>query len=329
MAILKLAKNQQIFKTLDSNYHFHYNGLTLHKNNRHKQGYNFTTLVKAYPELSRFIIKNKYNNQDTIDFSNPSSVKALNLSLLKSEYHVGFWDIPDGYLCPAIPGRVDYIHHLNDLLSATPKAILAKSTAIDVLDIGTGASCIYPILGQREYNWNFVASDVDPVSIKVANQIISADKALNKHIKCRLQSNSNQIFSDIIAEGEFYHLTLCNPPFHRSLAEATQGTTRKLKNLSKTKNSANSQEKTLNFGGQKAELWCPGGELAFIGKMIKESKAYHKQVFWFTCLVSKKDHISKLKLSLKKSKAKQIKVINMSQGQKISRFIAWSFYAAE
>jgi 23S rRNA (adenine1618-N6)-methyltransferase len=301
----------------------------LHKNNRHKQGYNFNALVKAYPELSRFIIKNKYNNQDTIDFSNPLSVKALNLSLLKSEYHVGFWDIPDGYLCPAIPGRVDYIHHLNDLLSATPKTLLANTTPINVLDIGTGASCIYPILGQREYDWNFVASDVDPVSIKVANHIISADKSLKKHIKCRLQSDSNQIFSGVIAEGEFYHLTLCNPPFHRSLAEATQGTTRKLKNLNKTKAPAKSQEKTLNFGGQKAELWCPGGELAFIGKMIKESKLYHKQVFWFTCLVSKKDHLSKLKLNLKKSQAKQIKVINMGQGQKISRFIAWSFYDAE
>jgi len=301
----------------------------LHKNNRHKQGYNFTALTKAHPELSAFIIKNKYNNQDTIDFSNPLSVKALNFSLLKSEYHIGFWDIPDGYLCPAIPGRVDYIHHLNDLLSATPKALLANTPPINVLDIGTGASCIYPILGQREYDWNFVASDVDPVSIKVANHIISADKSLNKQIKCRLQPDSNHIFSGVIAKDEFYHLTLCNPPFHRSLAEATQGTTRKIKNLNKTKTPVKSQDNTLNFGGQKAELWCPGGELAFIGKMIKESKVYHKQVFWFTCLVSKKDHLSKLKFYLKKSQAKQVKVINMTQGQKISRFIAWSFYDAE
>ncbi|PKG81754.1 23S rRNA (adenine(1618)-N(6))-methyltransferase RlmF [Colwellia sp. 75C3] len=298
----------------------------MHKNNRHKQGYNFTALVKAQPELSRFIIKNKYNNQDTIDFSNPLAVKSLNFSLLKSEYHVAFWDIPEGYLCPAIPGRVDYIHHLHDLLATTPKVLIPNNTPVKVLDVGTGASCIYPILGQKVYGWHFVASDVDPVSIKVANQIISADKLLNKNIKCRLQPDSNHIFNGVIAEGEFYHLTLCNPPFHGSLAEAAQGTTRKIRNLNKASPLAKSQEKTLNFGGQKAELWCPGGELAFIGKMIKESKVYHKQVLWFTCLVSKKDHLSKLKLSLKKSNAKQVKVINMAQGQKISRFIAWSFY---
>jgi 23S rRNA (adenine1618-N6)-methyltransferase len=298
----------------------------LHKNNRHKQGYNFTALVKAHPEFSRFIIKNKFNDQDTIDFANPLAVKALNLSLLKSQYRVTFWNIPDGYLCPAIPGRVDYIHHLHDLLATTPKVLIPNNTPIKVLDIGTGASCIYPILGQRVYDWYFVASDVDPISIKVANQIISADNLFNKSIKCRLQPDSNNIFNGVIAEGEFYHLTLCNPPFHSSLAKAVQGTTRKIKNLNKASPLSNSQEKTLNFGGQKAELWCPGGELAFIRKMIKESKVYHKQVLWFTCLVSKKDHLSKLKLSLKKSHATHVKVVNMAQGKKISRFIAWSFY---
>jgi 23S rRNA (adenine1618-N6)-methyltransferase len=299
----------------------------LHKNNRHKQGYNFPALVKAQPELLKFIIKNKYNNQDTINFADPLAVKALNSSLLKSEYRISFWNIPEGYLCPAIPGRADYIHHLQDLLATTPKALFPDNkVSVNALDIGTGASCIYPILGQREYDWHFVASDVDPISIKVAKQIISSDKSLDKNINCRLQTNSNHIFNGIIAENEFYHLTLCNPPFHSSLAEASQGTTRKLKNLNKGRHSPIKQDKTLNFGGQKAELWCPGGELAFIGKMIKESQFYQKQVLWFTCLVSKKDHLSKLKLSLKKSHAKQIKVINMAQGQKISRFIAWSFY---
>mgnify|MGYP000013151521 CR=1 FL=1 len=299
----------------------------MHKNNRHKQGYNFTNLVKAQPDLFKFIIKNKYNNQDTINFADPVAVKALNSALLKSEYRINFWHIPDDYLCPAIPGRADYIHHLQDLLTTTPSALLPDNKMpVKVLDIGTGASCIYPILGQREYDWHFVASDVDPVSITAAKQIISSNKSLDKKIHCRLQSNSNHIFHGIISEDEFYHLTLCNPPFHSSLAEASQGTARKLKNLNKGSQYPFKQEKMLNFGGQKAELWCPGGELAFIRKMIKESKVYQKQVLWFTCLVSKKDHLSKLKFSLKKAHAKQVKVINMTQGQKISRIIAWSFY---
>ncbi len=298
----------------------------MHNRNRHKKGYNFKALVKVEPTLSKFIIKNKFNGQDTINFSDAIAVKTLNLALLKCHYQISFWDIPDGYLCPAIPGRVDYLHHLKDLLSKTPNQFLPQNNAINVLDIGTGASCIYPILGQREYGWHFVASDIDPVSIKVAKHIVLANKGLKNSVHCRLQTNENYIFSGIINDDEFYHLTLCNPPFHKSIADASEGTSRKWQNLNKIKPVGETQLTSLNFGGQKAELWCNGGELAFIGKMIKESMQYHHQVLWFTCLVSKKQHLSKLKLLLKKAKARQIKVINMAQGQKISRFIAWSFF---
>ncbi len=302
---------------------------TLHKSNRHLQGYNFAVLKKAYPPLVNFIIKNSYNQQDTINFSDSEAVKALNFALLKTYYQIEQWHIPQGYLCPPIPGRVDYIHYLNDLLATTPKSIFPVEKDINVLDIGTGASCIYPILGQRVYGWHFTASDIDPVSVNVAKEIIKANKGLNKTIDCRLQCNNEHIFTNIIQQGEFYHLTLCNPPFHKSLAEAEQGTTRKWQNLNKHKalssNDAKQDNSTLNFGGQKAELWCKGGELAFIRNMIKESKQYQTQVLWFTCLVSKKDNLSKLKFSLKKANAKEVRVVNMAQGQKTSRFIAWRF----
>jgi len=292
----------------------------LHKKNAHRNGYDFTALVKAHMALKAFIINNPHNQQSTIDFSNAEAVKALNAALLKSHYQITQWDFPQGYLCPPIPGRVDYIHYLNDLLSTSK---IDQKHNVTVLDIGTGATCIYPILGSRVYNWNFVATDIDPLSIKAAKVNIAANKNIDKHIRCKLQNNSSDIFHGIIEANEYYHLTMCNPPFHKSLADASIGTTRKWKNLNK--NTRIEKKNSLNFGGQKAELWCQGGELAFIQKMIKESVHYQNQVYWFTCLVSKKDHLSKIKLYLKKAQAKQIKVINMAQGQKTSRFIAWRF----
>jgi 23S rRNA (adenine1618-N6)-methyltransferase len=291
---------------------------TLHPRNKHRHGYDFTNLVKAHPALSAFIIENKYNQQETIDFSNPDAVKTLNSALLKNYYKIKHWCFPLGYLCPPIPGRVDYIHNLADLLKK--ESVTGK---VSVLDIGTGATCIYPILGACEYDWHFVASDIDPISIKSAQTNVNANKNIAKHINCRLQTNSEKIFDSIIKPDEFYHLTMCNPPFHKSLTDANTGTNRKWKNLNKGNNTPN--KNSLNFGGQKAELWCQGGELAFIRQMIKESKQYREQVLWFTCLVSQKDHLSKLKFYLKKSNVLQVKVINMAQGQKISRFIAWSF----
>jgi len=307
--------------------------IALHPRNKHRHGYNFTNLIKSYPALSAFIIKNQFNQQQTIDFSNSGAVKALNSALLKTHYNIGHWDFPEGYLCPPIPGRVDYIHYLADLLKNSQTQMPSTDmpskapSKVSVLDIGTGASCIYPILGASEYGWHFVASDIDPVSIKAANINISSNKNIANHIHCRLQKNTTNIFQDIIKAGEFYQLTLCNPPFHKSLSDASVGTARKWQNLNKSASSIN--KKSLNFGGQKAELWCQGGELAFIRQMIKESKLFQKQVLWFTCLVSNKDHVSKLKLSLKKANVSQIKVIKMAQGQKISRFIAWSFSTAK
>ena len=304
----------------------------LHPRNRHNNGYDFLALCQSTPRLKPYVHTNKYQNL-SIDFSDANAVKALNQALLKHHYHVNQWDIPQGYLCPPIPGRVDYIHYLDDLLSQTLSAPSVKNQ-ISVLDIGTGASCIYPILGQREYHWRFTCSDIDPIAIKVAQQNISSDKRLKKSITCKLQTESTQVFSGIVQSDDRYELTMCNPPFHRSLAEATKGSLRKVKNLAANKKDTKtplSNEKTvpLNFGGQNAELWCPGGEVSFINNMIKESKRYQNQVLWFTCLVSKKDHISQLKLTLKKSNAKQVKVVNMAQGQKISRFIAWSYLDEE
>ena len=301
----------------------------LHKSNLHLKGYDFDKLKKAYTPLANFIVKNKYNQQDTISFDDAEAVKALNFALLKAYYQITQWHIPQGYLCPPIPGRVDYIHYLNDLLSTSTKSIKSIKEDINVLDIGTGASCIYPILGQRIYGWNFTASDIDPHSIEVAKQTINANKGLNKAIDCRLQTNSDNIFTNIIQQDEFYHLTLCNPPFHKSLNEAQEGTARKWKNLKKNNPLSTSKvqadRNALNFGGQKAELWCQGGELTFIRNMIKESRQYQKQVLWFTCLVSKKDNLSKIKFSLQKANVKEVKIIDMAQGQKVSRFVAWRF----
>jgi len=308
----------------------------LHKRNRHKGNYDFMTLSKALPELKQHLIKNP-KGEWSIPFSDSVAVKLLNKALLSHHYGVTFWDIPQGYLCPPIPGRADYIHRVADLL--TEEAGSLNKKRIKALDIGVGANCIYPIIGVTEYGWHYVGSDIDPVSVKQANNIVQHNDNLRGKIECRLQSDSKSIFAGIIQPDEFYDITICNPPFHASLAEAEQGTQRKLKNLkanqrkrgADTQSFAKSggQKPSLNFGGQKAELWCPGGEAAFIKNMAFESKEYADQVLWFTTLISKSDNVRWMKKQLQKVGVESIKVVEMQQGQKVSRFIAWSFQNAE
>ncbi len=294
----------------------------LHPRNPHKGRYDFVALSKACPELKTYFKANPKGDK-TIDFSDDKAVLCLNRALLAHYYHVTNWNIPAGYLCPPIPGRADYIHYLADLLATCCEGEIPLGKKVKVLDIGTGANCIYPIIGSQSYGWQFIATDIDPVSIKAASLIVESNACLSKLIMLTLQNDKKAIFKGIIKDKDRFDLTLCNPPFHSSMSEAQASSQRKLRNLSKGKLSKSSVK--LNFGGQKAELWCPGGEIGFLKKMAKESLNYSQQVCWFTSLISKSENIRPLKKRLTQLGVNQIEVIKMSQGQKISRLIAWSF----
>lgn len=306
----------------------------LHSRNAHQGRYDFPKLTAALPELKPFVIKNPKGEQ-SINFSDPVAVKLLNKALLAHHYGVTFWDIPQGYLCPPIPGRADYVHRLAELLTKESKSL--KHNLVRALDVGVGANCIYPIVGSTQYGWTYVGSDVDPVSVKNANLIAQQNKGLKGKIECRLQSDSRHFFKGIIQPGEHYDLTTCNPPFHKSLQEAQQGTDRKLKNLSANKakrgqasqNLKLKESPILNFGGQNAELWCPGGEAAFIKNMAFESRDFADQVLWFSTLISKKDNVRWMRKNLEKAGAAEVQIVEMSQGQKVSRFVAWTFKTHE
>ncbi len=289
----------------------------LHPRNKHRSRYDFAALVKAEPALRELIHINPYGDE-SVDFADPRAVKTLNAALLKHFYGISHWDIPEGYLCPPVPGRADYIHYLADLLAESNGAEVPTGRGIKVLDVGVGANCIYPIVGHQEYGWTFVGSDIDRTALKTAQQIVAANKELQGAIQIRLQEHKPQILKGIINAGEQFDLTMCNPPFHASAEEAAAGAGRKLRNLGK-------HSKVLNFGGQQVELWCPGGEQAFVRKMVFESAELPKARTWYTSLVSKSSNLPGIFNALEKVKATSMRSIEMAQGQKVSRFVAWNF----
>jgi len=297
----------------------------LHPRNKHKGRYDFQKLMEATPELRKYVAINKYG-LETIDFFNATAVKLLNQSLLKLDYGINHWDIPEGYLCPPIPGRADYIHHLSDLLEKHPSPTEHPQDTVMALDIGTGSNCIYPILGHCEYKWKFVGTDIDPLSVKSARAIA---KANGIKAEIRQQENAKQIFNGIIGEYDYFDVSICNPPFHSSAAEAINANKRKIRNLSKGKATNHKGQKPpevqVSFGGQHNELWCKGGELRFIKNMITESQEFKDQVTWFTTLVSKQGNLRQIENDLKYANAKRVKVIPMGQGNKNSRIVAWTF----
>jgi len=294
----------------------------LHPRNIHRQRYDLNKLSLSYSQLSEYIYTNKYGD-DTIDFSDPKAVLSLNKALLKTYYQIEPYDLPPKYLCPPIPGRADYIHQVADLLIASQHMDLNNlvDTNIVCLDIGTGANCIYPILGSRIYHWNFVATDIDQEAINIANNIIKSNDKIKTKIELRYQPDETSYFKEVVKKGEKFALSICNPPFHASAAEAQKATVRKQRNLKQK----TIQKPRLNFGGTGKELWYPGGEKQFILNMIKESTMYQDTCSYFTTLVSKETTLPAIYKKLNQAKVKSQKTIHMAQGNKRSRIVAWSF----
>jgi len=292
----------------------------LHPRNPHNKRYEFKELIKSLPKLKDYVFKNKYDEL-SIDFSDANVVLTLNKALLAHHYNIKNWSIPKGYLCPPIPGRADYIHYIADILSNSFGGKIPKGEKIKGLDIGIGSNCIYPIIGNSVYGWTFVGSDIEKKSIESSENIIKSNDSLNGNIECRLQVNSDNIFTGIIKEDDRFDFTLCNPPFHKSQKDAQAGSKRKVQNLTKQV----VDKASLNFGGKSNELWCKGGEVSFIKTMIKESKKYAKNCFWFSTIVSKKDNLPFICDALDAINVEKYDVISMQHGQKISRIVVWTF----
>jgi 23S rRNA (adenine1618-N6)-methyltransferase len=298
---------------------------SLHPRNRHQGRYDFAQLIQASPALAAFIGPNAHGGEPGVDFADPAAVKALNQALLRQQYGIDVWDVPPGYLTPPIPGRADYVHYLADLLADSNGGVIPRGKGIRVLDVGVGANCIYPIIGHREYGWRFVGTEVDPTAVRVAKQIVAANRTLSGAVDIRLQPVAQDIFSGVVKPSEFFDLTMCNPPFHASAAEATASTRRKEQHLGTSKG----PQPTPNFGGQPNELWTPGGEATFLWRLAEESALLRHNCYWYTALVSKKDTLPGLYKSLKKLQATEVRTVQMSQGQKVSRFVAWTFLTEE
>ena len=291
----------------------------LHPRNRHHDRYDLPALCQACPELTPFLTLSPGGEQ-TINFADAKAVKTLNKALLAHFYGVSHWDIPEGFLCPPVPGRADYVHHLADLLGEATGNIPREA---NVLDIGVGANCIYPLIGVHEYGWRFTGTEVNAEALASAQAIVNGNPGLTRSIRLRRQRDPQAVLAGMIQANDRYEATLCNPPFHDSAEAAQRGSDRKRRNLGITEGDK------LNFGGQQQELWCEGGEVAFILRMIEESQKFSRQVMWFTTMVSRGENLPPLYRALSEAGVEKVVKKEMAQGQKQSRFIAWTFLSDE
>ncbi|CAM4379820.1 23S rRNA (adenine(1618)-N(6))-methyltransferase RlmF [Zobellia roscoffensis] len=296
----------------------------LHPRNKNRERYDLEALKTSNPKIKDFIKPNQFG-VESIDFSNPQAVKLLNTALLNHYYGIKNWEFPDENLCPPIPGRADYIHHIADLLGDANSGTVPTGDKISCFDIGIGASCIYPIIGVTEYGWQFFGSDIDPKSIASAQHIINSNTSLRGKVEVRLQKSARDIFRGVLSPQQKIDIVISNPPFHSSIEEAQKGTRRKIKNLSGKK----VKTPELNFSGVNNELIYDGGESRFIENMIWESRKLSKNCFLFSTLVSKESNLKRIYKLLEKVEAYKTTTIPMGTGNKSSRIVTWTFLSDE
>ena len=294
----------------------------MHAQNPYGNRYDLKRLTKHYHALEKFIVLNP-SGEETIDFSSSEAVFALNKSMLLADFKLGDYELPSGYLIPPVPGRLDYLLHVRDFL--TEKFNVSENSQLNGLDMGSGANGIYCILGAQYFNWKMVGSETDAKAVEIANANIQKTKGLNDKIEIRHQQDKGSLFKNTIQANEQFDFVVCNPPFHSSKEEALKGSLRKVKNLG---GYAVKEKFLLNFEGQANELWCNGGEVLFIKRLIKESVGFKNQVKVFSTLVAKSDSVAAIKKQLSKVKA-NFEVIPMALGNKKGRYVMWWFESSK
>ncbi|KAL6050980.1 Methyltransferase-like protein 16 [Balamuthia mandrillaris] len=260
----------------------------------------FVELAKLYPSFKAHVhITSK--GQPNIRWTDPEAVRELTCVLLRHDFQIAV-ELPLDQLCPAVPNRVNYIHWLSDLLKHSPDVTSAPT--ITGIDIGTGASCIYPLLGVRLKGWRFVATEIDPISLDYARRNIAANQ-WEDLIELR-ESKSGHILQGIVKENESFAFCMCNPPFFSDQDHAPPNP--------KTACRATENERLTT-----------GGEFQFIKQMIQDSLRYRNRIRWYTSMLGRKVDVKLLEKELVASGIVNIRTTTFYQGKTARWGIAWTF----
>ncbi|KAH8168589.1 U6 small nuclear RNA (adenine-(43)-N(6))-methyltransferase [Sarocladium implicatum] len=272
--------------------------------NLYKKAPDFRVIAQLDPDFA------KYVKGRELDFNDPEAVKQLTKTLLKLDFDLDI-ELPDDRLCPPVPNRHNYILWLKDLLDTTVGNVDVTRKAVG-LDIGTGASCIYPLLGCLQRPWSFIATDIDNESLGFAKRNITLN-----NLEHRIQLVSRQPSDPLIPVDQLprtLDFLMTNPPFYASSDELSASAAKK------------SLLPSTACTGAPVEMVTPGGEVSFVSRIISESLVLRERVTWYTAMVGFLSSLSTLVEKLKAEGVENYAVTEFVQGSKTRRWaVAWSF----
>ncbi|KAK0407303.1 hypothetical protein QR680_019126 [Steinernema hermaphroditum] len=292
----------------------------MHDRNPYKKNPpNFTALAREYPELRKHCF---ITNRGTLNlnFADSEAVRILTLVLLRKDFGLTI-ELPHNSLVPRVPQRLNYLLFLEDLLLANG----LKNSDVTGIDVGTGCSCIYPLMGAAKFRWKFVATEIDETSIKMAKSNVEKNgQTENITVMCPRESTIlTEAVNAALCEG--FTFSMCNPPFY-DFEESSR-------KYSMDEN--NACENTVTEGGRPAprsatvarlnELATEGGEVAFVLRMIEESMELRTRIRLFTSMVGIKASVQKIERVLKTIGDVRYVVSTLDQGRTQRFVLAWTY----
>lgn len=282
----------------------------MHRRNIFRKEPDFKKLACDYQELKKFMTIGS-KNKLKFDFKNPEALRALTCALLHRYFQKRI-TLPPDRMIPAVPQRLNYICWIEDLV----KLIEAQTSDLNVMgiDIGTGASCIFPILScHRNPTWSFIGVEADAKSFSVALENVQKN-FMDERIRM-IKISTEDTLNDILCLSTYpVTFIMCNPPFF----EEEYGVTLEL-NSGRPKSSANTSDKV--------ESVTSGGEIAFVGHMLEQSRHLKEEVTIYTSMLGRKQSLTHFKQTLSSLNEDNLSWTwaELCQGKTIRYAIAWSF----
>ena len=295
----------------------------MHERNRYREcPPDFVLLASTRPGLRQHLVG--HGAWATLNWQEPVACIELTKALLEADFGLS-WDLPVDRLCPTIPQKLNYIHWVEDLVSLSPEA---AGSSVRGIDVGTGASCIYPLLGAAMHpEWRFVATEVDPRShasatanvarngLQTRIAVRTADPAAATVLRGPWLDEPSAGAAASAADDDAgttpllqqrYTFCMCNPPFFTSMDEAASNPSTACR-------------------GQEIEMVTPGGEVAFVGRMIEDSMHLREEIRWYTSMLGRKNSLRELLAKLRQAGIVNVRTTEFFQGKTTRWAIAWSF----
>ncbi|EYC21716.1 hypothetical protein Y032_0018g3496 [Ancylostoma ceylanicum] len=266
------------------------------------------------------------NGKVFVNFQEDGAVRSLAKALLKKDFDLEV-ELPHGCLVPRVPQRLNYILFVEDLLRLNQ----IKKDIVGI-DIGTGASCVYALLGARWAGWRFVATEADEAAAQAANNNVVRNGLSQLVRVVHVSEHSPSLIKDMARQFPElqFSFCMCNPPFFESCETDKRFSIDKSSGALLNECAMDSEEAerapprsaTL---ARRGELEVEGGEVAFIGRLIDDSVLLQTQVSIYTTMLGKKSSIPSLSRRLSRIDGVRFTVSTLSQGRTQRWVLAWTF----